>query len=83
MRKWQHLEEIPEPTVYGNRNASTIFVGWGTVKYSTDIIENNQDIGYLHYEYIYPLKTAKLEELISTEKNNIDRDFNQTAQLGN
>ena len=78
------LEEIPEPTVYGNRNASTIFVGWGTVKNTVlDIIENNQDIGYLHYEYIYPLKTAKLEELISTEKRIILIENNQTAQLGN
>jgi 2-oxoglutarate ferredoxin oxidoreductase subunit alpha len=48
-----------------------------------DVLEDNKDIGYLHYEYIYPLKTDKFEELISTEKRVILVENNQTGQLGN
>ena len=84
MKKLSLLKEaLPEPKFYGNKNANTIFVGWGSVKNTIlDIINIEHDIGYLHYEYIYPTKTKTLEGLIANEKRLVLIENNQTGQLG-
>lgn len=80
-------KELPEPTLYGDKNPDLVFVGWGSVKNTIiDAIETNNDsikVGYLHYEYISPLKTERLEELIATNKRLVLVENNQTGQLGN
>ncbi len=59
----------------------------GSVKNTViDAIEADKDsrkVGYLHYEYISPLKTERLEELIATNKRLVLVENNQTGQLGN
>jgi 2-oxoglutarate/2-oxoacid ferredoxin oxidoreductase subunit alpha len=91
MQKLQTLlEEIPEPEMYGDKNADIIFVGWGSVKNAiTDTIQiiqnekkNKIKIGYLHYEYIYPFKTGILKELIEEDKRLVLIENNQSGQLG-
>lgn len=84
MRKVSLLKDtLPEPKLYGKSNSSTLFVGWGSVKNTIlDTIEMGNDISYLHYEYIYPLKTKLLEEMIGKEKRVILVENNQTGQLG-
>ncbi len=88
LRKLEILaKELPEPTLYGDKNANLFFVGWGSVKNAVlDSIETEKDstkIGYLHYEYISPLKTEKLEKLIEANKRLVLVENNQTGQLGN
>ncbi|HRY22405.1 MAG TPA: 2-oxoacid:acceptor oxidoreductase subunit alpha [Candidatus Dojkabacteria bacterium] len=80
-------KELPEPTLYGDKNPDLVFVSWGSVKNTViDAIEADKDsrkVGYLHYEYISPLKTERLEELIATNKRLVLVENNQTGQLGN
>jgi 2-oxoglutarate ferredoxin oxidoreductase subunit alpha len=75
---------LPEPTYYGDKSADKIFVGWGSVKNTILDVINNTDhkIGYLHYEYISPLKTATLNELIEKGKDLVLIENNQTGEFG-
>ncbi len=91
MRKLETLlEEIPEPELKGDKNASIIFVGWGSVKNTIlDAMhiaaynsKEERKIAYLHYEYLYPLKTKVLDELIANQKRLVLVENNQTGQLG-
>ncbi len=90
MRKLEVLQnEIPQPTLYGQKNAPITFVGWGSVKNAVlDAIEETvssnekSKISYLHYEYIYPLQTELLEEIISKGHRLVLVENNQTGQLG-
>ena len=84
MRKLSLLkDQLPEPHLYGKSNSNTVLVGWGSVKNTVlDVIEKGNEIAYLHYEYIYPLKTKMLEELIGKEKRLILVENNQSGQLG-
>jgi 2-oxoglutarate ferredoxin oxidoreductase subunit alpha len=92
-------KELPEPTLYGDRNSDLVFVGWGSVKNAVldaisnftkidgldknnKINKNRGKVGYLHYEYIYPLKTEVLEKLIAQNKRLVLVENNQTGQLG-
>jgi 2-oxoglutarate/2-oxoacid ferredoxin oxidoreductase subunit alpha len=92
MRKMETLkEQIPEPEMFGSKNADIIFVGWSSVKNTIlDTMELLQEkneqartIAYLHYEYIFPLKTNLLEQLIQEKKKLVLVENNQTGQLGN
>lgn len=74
---------IPEPVIYGSLKASTVLVGSGSTKNAVlDAINQRDDIAYLHYEYIYPMKTQILEQLVSKNKNLILVENNQTGELG-
>lgn len=87
MRKHQTLlEQLPEPILYGNANAKNILVGWGSAKgaiLDAFNIAKNLDYAYLHYEYVWPLRTDKISELWAQEKNLILVENNYTGQLGN
>jgi 2-oxoglutarate ferredoxin oxidoreductase subunit alpha len=55
-------KELPEPLVYGDPVAKVSFVGFGsTLNTMRDVIGELADQGvsvnYLHFEYLYPLKT--------------------------
>lgn len=83
------LKEFPEPILYGSEHADITFIGWGSLKSTIlDVIDildkNNSDtkINYLHYEYIYPLKTEKFLEVSKNTKRIILVENNYTGQLG-
>lgn len=77
------LNEIPEPKIYGNTKSKNVFVGWGSVKNAiTDTLDIRDDFAYLHFEYIYPLQTKTLQQLINEDRNLILIENNQTGQLG-
>jgi len=84
MLKMETLEkEIPQPQYYGNKNAESVFVGFGSVKNTIlDAIKEYPNYAYLHYEYIYPLKTEQFEKLVNQNKRIILVENNQTGQLG-
>lgn len=91
MKKLQTLEdEIPEPELFGDKNSNLLFVGWGSVKNSIldalTIVEKEkakeQKFAYLHYEYMYPLKTKLLMEFVKSGKRIVLVENNQSGQLG-
>jgi 2-oxoglutarate/2-oxoacid ferredoxin oxidoreductase subunit alpha len=83
-RKLITLEKgLPHPKLYNPKNSETIFVGWGSVgTVIKDLISEGKNIGYLEYEYLYPLKTEFLETLIRRKKKIILVENNHTGQLG-
>ncbi len=82
------LDELPEPVVYGDQNPDISFVGWGSVKNTMlDVIDclsefSDKKIAYLHYEYMYPLKTKAMKEFASKAKRLVLIENNATGQLG-
>lgn len=82
------LEELPEPVAYGSENPDISFVGWGSVKNTMlDVIDciaefSDIKIAYLHYEYVYPVKTQKLKEFSDLAKRLVLIENNATGQLG-
>jgi 2-oxoglutarate ferredoxin oxidoreductase subunit alpha len=72
MRKHQTLlQELPEPVLYGPEDATLMMVGWGSVKNTVlDVIEilakaqSPIKLGYLHYEYVYPVRTETFQSLV-------------------
>jgi len=83
------LQELPEPVIYGDQNPDISFVGWGSVKNTMlDVMACLQEftdkkIAYLHYEYMYPLKTQTLKEFAKNAKHLVLVENNATGQLGN
>lgn len=91
MAKLEALKDvIPEPELYGEKDADIIFVGWGSVKScvldALSLIKKFSDkkakCGYLHYEFMFPLKTKLLKELIEKKKRLVLIENNQSGQLG-
>lgn len=95
MKKEVELSKVlPEPELYGSEDAKITLVGWGSVKnvvldaISDLVIDTPPDplsrwgINYLHYEYIWPLKTEKLNELIKKGNKLILIENNYEGQLG-
>jgi len=75
--------EIPEPTLYGNPSSETVFIGYGSTKNALlDTIQLNENISYLHFDYIYPLKADKVQHLLDDGKRVILLESNQDGQFG-
>ncbi len=87
MRKFDLLQDkLPEPELYGDSRGDVLLVGWGSAKGAVlDAIETlgpKSKVSYLHYEYMWPLKTEKLINLSHDFKHVILVENNYTAQLG-
>jgi 2-oxoglutarate ferredoxin oxidoreductase subunit alpha len=84
MRKLETLREnLPEPEYYGDKDAKTVFVGYGSVGNTVrDILTHYPNIGYLHYQYIYPLKYEKILELNNNGIKIVLIENNQTGEFG-
>lgn len=94
MRKLTTLKEtLPEPELYGPAAADITFVGWGSVKSSVldamaILKDENAKIScnYLHFEYLYPLKTETFTNIANQVTENNLRlvliENNATGQLG-
>ncbi len=75
--------EIPEPTLYGNPNSDTVFIGYGSTKNALlDTIQINENISYLHFEYIFPLKADKILKFVQEGKRVVLLENNQSGQFG-
>jgi 2-oxoglutarate ferredoxin oxidoreductase subunit alpha len=76
-------KEIPQPKYFGSKDADIVFVGYGSVKNSViDAMKlTDKKIGYLHYEYLYPIKTEKLIELYENGARLIAIENNQSGEL--
>jgi 2-oxoglutarate ferredoxin oxidoreductase subunit alpha len=86
LRKLETLErELPEPKVYGNGQSKLGIIGFGSTK---NVILDVQDqfgdefgFDYLHFEYIFPLKTNKLKDFFKNHKKVVIMEGNATGQL--
>ncbi|QQR83052.1 2-oxoacid:acceptor oxidoreductase subunit alpha [Candidatus Peregrinibacteria bacterium] len=90
LRKLKAIEKaMPEPVVYGKpKGAKISFVGWGSSKgVMLDAIdalkEAGIDVNYLHYDYLWPLKTKRLEKFFQENKNVHILEGNYLGQLAN
>lgn len=84
----QLLSELPEPEIYGDPNPDISFIGWGSVKNTLlDAMhilsqEGGPKLAYLHYEYVYPIKTEKLLQFCGQAKQVVLIENNALGQLG-
>jgi 2-oxoglutarate ferredoxin oxidoreductase subunit alpha len=88
VRKGEALKAaLPEPDVYGPETADISFIGWGSSRnVMMDAIAaaeaEGKTVNYLHYSYLFPLKTDVLEDFVSKNKNLHLIEGNVTAQFG-
>jgi 2-oxoglutarate ferredoxin oxidoreductase subunit alpha len=84
MRKIELLrDELPQPQYYGSKNPDTVFVGYGSVGNTVrDILSIHPNIGYLHYQYISPLKYERIIEMYEDGARIVLIENNQTGELG-
>ena len=78
---------LPEPELYGHQNPKTLIVSWGSNRsVLNDVLKSDEladkKIGNLHYSYLWPLKTEKLEKLARKAKKTILVECNYQGQLG-
>ncbi|MDP2690798.1 MAG: 2-oxoacid:acceptor oxidoreductase subunit alpha [Candidatus Gracilibacteria bacterium] len=78
---------IPEPRIFGTKkNANISFIGWGSSKgVLQDIIplakSKGISINYLHFDYLWPLKTKTLRQFCTDNPNIHVLEGNHTGQL--
>lgn len=87
--------ELPEPELYGPADADVILVGWGSVKnvmidalaiYAEATAEHQAQLprfAYLHYEYMFPLRTERFEQFARSHGERLILiENNALGQLG-
>lgn len=91
LRKLKTLEGVlPEPRVLGRPGlgaSGVSFVGWGSTKnLMKDVIYEAEQQGlavnYLHFDYLYPLKTERLDQFFRENKKVCLMEGNYFGQLG-
>lgn len=88
MRKLEALKEIvPEPELFGAADPELLLVGWGSTKDAVmDALRSEElrdkKIGYLHYRFLWPLKTQKFQLLRDKAKRSVLVEGNYQGQLG-
>jgi 2-oxoglutarate ferredoxin oxidoreductase subunit alpha len=85
MRKMTAIEAaLPEPTVYGPEKADISFVCWGSTKNALlDAMDAGAKINFIHFEYLWPLKTERLKKFLKDNKKVVLIEGNYEGQLGN
>lgn len=83
------LEVLPDPVLIGPENADVTFIGWGSPKSAIEdtisiLAQNNHavTINYLHFDYIYPVKTEKLQRVLENAQKVVLIENNFIGQLG-
>jgi len=77
---------LPEPLYVGPKNPETLLVSWGSNRGVILDVLGTEDmkkksIGYLHYQYLWPLKTESFEMLSRTARRTVFVECNHGAQL--
>ena len=82
------LEALPEPRVFGPATGADFsFMGWGStlnvMKDAMALLEKEGvTVNYLHFDYLFPLKTERLLEFVEANENVCLIEGNATGQLG-
>jgi 2-oxoglutarate ferredoxin oxidoreductase subunit alpha len=81
--------EIPEPKLIGPADAVLTLVLWGSVKNTVSDVMGlwnkehpQKSINFLHYEYVYPVRTGRLKDLIAQNRKMVLLENNAFGQLG-
>ena len=96
MKKMYALKEsLPDPELFMTQDAKKVggtdidldvlLIGWGSTKsVALDILRTSENVhvGYLHFAYLWPLKTERLLELMKRAKRTILVEGNYQGQLG-
>lgn len=80
------LGEIPDPVLYGDKNAELTIVAWGSTKLpalqAIKILgENKIKANLLQIIYMEPFKSAQVAKILNGAKRLLIAENNQTAQL--
>ncbi|MDD5041402.1 MAG: 2-oxoacid:acceptor oxidoreductase subunit alpha [Candidatus Peribacteraceae bacterium] len=87
LKKMEALKKtLPEPLYIGPKNPETLIVSWGSNRgVILDVLESSackkRSIGYLHYQYLWPLRTEAFEMLSRTAKRTVFVECNHGGQL--
>ncbi len=81
------IKELPEPELIGCKKPEVLLVSWGSTRsVIVDLLEEEAmkeaKVGYLHYAYLWPLKTDLLMLLMKKAKKVILVEGNALGQLG-
>ena len=85
MRKLISLKNhLPEPKYYGPKNPTVVFVGMGSCKNAVidAMKQSKKRIGFLHYQYIYPLRSEKIIQFAKEKVKIVLIENNQSNGLG-
>lgn len=78
------LQDMPEPTVYGPKNADLTIVGWGSTSGSIlSAIQEFDNVNYLHIGWMNPFPTKFVSEFLNKAKKTMIIEGNYTGQLAN
>jgi len=77
---------LPEPELFGDAHPDLLVVSWGSNKgvildAMNDPALADAKIGYLHYTYLWPLKTDHLEAMAASAKKTVIVECNHESQL--
>ncbi|MBP6880152.1 2-oxoacid:acceptor oxidoreductase subunit alpha [Candidatus Saccharibacteria bacterium] len=74
-------DALPLPKIYGNKDSKNYIIGWGsTANTVLDLIENYDNLAYVHFEYLWPLKAEEIARLFKN-KTLFSVENNYTSQL--
>ncbi len=78
---------LPQPELFGAKKPDILLVGWGSTKGPVlDALEALGDaaktVGYLHYTFLWPLRTELFEQLAAAAGQVVLVEGNATGQLG-
>ncbi|PIR55610.1 hypothetical protein COU74_00060 [Candidatus Peregrinibacteria bacterium CG10_big_fil_rev_8_21_14_0_10_36_19] len=81
-------DALPEPIVYGEKDADISFIGWGSSKnVMNDVVleaaKQGVKVNYLHYSYVMPLKEEAAIKFFKENKKVCLIENNFTGQFGN
>lgn len=88
LRKLETIKKsLPDPEFYGPESAPISLIGWGGSKGpALDALDACAEEGikanYLHFEYLYPLRTEKLKSFLEKNPNVHLIEGNYFGQLG-
>ncbi len=88
LRKMEALQKsLPEPELLGAQDPEILLVSWGSNKtLIEDLLRDpaleGKKVGFLHYAYLWPLKTGRLMALAEKAKRTVLIEVNHQGQLG-
>jgi 2-oxoglutarate ferredoxin oxidoreductase subunit alpha len=81
--------DLPEPVVYGEKQADLTLIGWGSTKgpalqaiHEMEHGGNEIKANYLHINYIWPFPKKSVEEILKSAKKTLLLEGNHAAELG-
>ena len=80
------MADMPEPKLYGPRNADLTIVAWGSVKGAVidamHAVEDKRSVNFLHLTYVWPFPAKRVKKVLESAKNVLLVENNKTGQLG-